>query len=368
MAVTVQTSVAVVTANAPIRLTFTADTAGANFVRVSCTAAPPDSQLRGKLDANKLSRVHVQDADSGKAFDYSFDVSGAYRLTATEIQKGAAPYGGGYQGAPNAERTETILGESELTVHVASSLKSQIGFGQDTAEFTLHVADNLIRETTIAVHGRATPAIEKPRTDKAATAATSASVVEALEMLIDASATVALGSLSDIADNIIDTFNLHIADGAFHNNADIDNDISNAFRGADAPEALRRTVSEILRAISSHIRNDSVTTPSGTGSHDWHVVGAVNTVDWPAIPLFESSATIADHVRALADAWRAYEAHRASAAHSTPDTTNSLTTLPLLPNLHRLFLAELASLNPTVPDTENSAKTVLVHGAGFEEN
>ena len=66
--------------------------------------------------------------------------------------------------------------------------------------------------------------------------------------------------------------------------------------------------------------------------------------------------------------WRSYEAHRISSVHMTPDTANFLSPLPLLLNVHRLFLQELASLNPTTPITENSAKTILVHGAGFEES
>ena len=51
-----------------------------------------------------------------------------------------------------------------------------------------------------------------------------------------------------------------------------------------------------------------------------------------------------------------------------PDTIWALTPLPKLLDVHRLFLTDIASLNPTVPITENSAKTILVHGAGFEEN
>src|SRR6188768_1830867 len=109
MSVTLTSSIAVAIAAKPLRLTFTAS--DGNFVRVWCTAAPTGSKLRGKLDANKSTRVHVVDTDSGKSLDYTFDVAGAYQLAATEMTEGAAPYGGGYQGAPDADRSETILDE-----------------------------------------------------------------------------------------------------------------------------------------------------------------------------------------------------------------------------------------------------------------
>lgn len=366
MTVALQASIAVPVAKAQIRLTFTADVG--NFVRAWCTAAPAGSKLRGKLDENKSARVHVKDSDSGEAFDYTFDVAGAYQIAATELTKGAKPYGGGYQGAPDAERSESVIGETALTIYVAASIKSTIGHGQDTADLTLYVANDLIRETTLAVHGRATPAVEKAKTDKAATAAEASAVTTALAALIDTNASGALGDLSATATDIIDRFNAHIASGVFHNAGDVsDNKILVAFRNPVGPEALKRSVSAILKALSAHIRNDSVTTPTGTGTRTWHLFGADNRVDWQSMPLFESSATVADHVRALADAWRSFEAHRTSAAHNTSDTTNTLSALPLLIDVHRLFLTELASLSPNVPNTENPAKTILVHGAGFEE-
>jgi hypothetical protein len=361
MSVSLAASVAVVTVDAPIRLTFTATTG--NFVRVWCTAAPTGSKLRGKLDENKSTRVHVQDSDSGREFDYTFDSSGAYQFAAQELTKGAAPYGGGYQGAPDADRAETLIGETALTFYVATAIKATIGQGQDTGDLILYVANDLIKETTIATHGRATPAVEKPRTDKATTAAEGSALATALADLVGTSATTALGSLSTVTTNAIDKFNLHIASGTFHATPDVDNAISASFRSPTCAEALKRSLAALLKALSAHTRNDSVVTPAGTGSAAWH--GTV--VDWASIPLFESSATVADHVRALADAWRSFEAHRTAAAHLAPDTTNTLTALPKLLNVHRLFLRELASLNPTTPITENSAKTILVHGAGFEE-
>ena len=364
MAVTLSSSVAVVTAAAPIRLTFTA-TAG-NFVRVWCTAAPTGSRLRGKLDADKSTRVHVQDTDSSKAFDYTFDVAGAYQLAASELREGAAPYGGGYQGAPDAERSEVIIGESALTFYVAAALKTTLGQGPDIADLVLFVSNDAICETTIAVHGRSSPAIEKPKSNKAKTAAESAAVTSRLPDLLG-SAAGAIGDLSAIVTDAIDKFNNHAQSSIFHNAADTSNLISAAFRNPTSPESLRRSVSVLLKSLSSHIRNDSVVTPAGTGTAAWHVISSIQQVDWEAIPLFESASS-SDQIRAIADAWRSFEAHRASAAHNTPDAANALGELPVILDVHRLFLAELASLNPTAPNTENPAKTILVHGAGFEES
>lgn len=362
MTVSVESSIAVAIVKAPLRLTFTASSG--NFVRVWCTAAPPGSKLRGKLDTNGASRVHVASTDSGKAFDYTFDIAGAYQLAATELTEGAAPYGGGYEGAPDADRSEVILGETALTFYVASALKATVGQGQDTAELVLYVANDMIQETTLAVHGVATPAVQKPKTGKARTATEGAVLINRLNDLVGVTASSALGDLAAVITDAIDKFNLHAGNATWHDAADNDNQIADAFRNPTSPEALKRSISALLKSLSAHVRNDSIETPEGTGSAAWH-----SHVDWVAIPLFESSASVTEHLRALADAWRVFEAHRvSSAAHDTPDTTNGLTTLPTLLDVHRLFLTQLASLSPTVPNTENSAKTILVHGAGFEEN
>jgi len=153
-----------------------------------------------------------------------------------------------------------------------------------------------------------------------------------------------------------------------HANNDTHNGIAPDYKGADSPTALARTLAAILKALAQHIRNeDPSASPTGIGTGDYHQSGGNNVVDWASLPLFTATAKIAEHVRGLADAWRAYESHRVSTKHATPDTINTLAALPKLLAVHRLFLTTLAALSPNSPPEEHDAKTALVHGAGFEE-
>jgi len=366
MSVALASSIAVAVAKKPLRLTFTAS--AGNFVRVWCTAAPAGSKLRGKLDENNAARVHAFDTDSARAIEYTFDVSGAYQFAAAEFIKGAAPYGGGYQDAPNSAPAETSLGETPLTFYVASKLKATLGFGADVADLVLYAANTVIQSTSLAVQGLATPTVQKPKTDKATTAAENAALLTAVAALAGSTAALALGDIGALVTDFIIDFNAHIADAAFHDTADSSaNRISSEYRNPTTPDALKQSIAQILKALSAHIRNDSATTPTGTGSSGWHQINGAGVVDWASLPLFASTGTISEHVRGLADAQRCFESHRVSSAHLAPDTVHALDPVPKLLTVHSLFLAQLAAISPPAPVTDNSAKTVLVHGAGFEE-
>lgn len=366
MTVSLSTSITPVVAKKPLRLTFTASTG--NFSRIWCTSAPIDSKLRDALDKSTAQRVKFTEADSGRPIEYTFDVAGAYLFAAQEIKRGATDYGGGYQDAPDAAPAEALIGETSIALYVASGLKATLGAGADVADLVLYVSDTTIQTTTLAVHGVATPGAQNPKTDKAKTAATSTAVSNAVTALAGQVATTSLGTLSAVATDFIDKFNLHIGDITYHNQTDGGaNRIPVDFRNPTTADALKRTLAQILRSLNAHIRNDSPVQPSGTGTAPWHRISGANVVDWASLPLFDSTAKIGEHVRGLADAWRSFESHRVSTAHPTPDTVHALTALPPLLNVHQLFLAQLAALSPNAPVTDSSAKTLLVHGAGFEE-
>lgn len=367
MTVTLSTAVAVPIPKQTLRFTLTAS--DGNFVRLWCTAAPIGSRLRSNLDKDAATRVHVIDTDSGRDVEYSFEVAGAYQLQADEFRKGAAAYGGGYQGAPDTAPAETLLSSTPITLYVANQLKMAIGHGSDLADLVIHVLSDQVVATSLAAQGVFTPAVQKPRGPKAATAATSADVLAAVASLAGQDAGTVVGDLSALATSAVDRFNAHIASGTFHAIADSSsNKIAPEFRNPNSPEALKRTVGALLKALAAHIRNDSVIAPQGIGSSQWHKIAGLGLVDWPSVPLFESTSSISEHVRGLADFCRAFEAHRGSSAHTNPDETNGLGTLPQLITVHGLFLNAIAASNPVAPVTENSAKTTLVHGAGFEEN
>jgi hypothetical protein len=107
----------------------------------------------------------------------------------------------------------------------------------------------------------------------------------------------------------------------------------------------------------------------GPGSGNYHTVSSVKGGDWTNKPIARSFGDTAQARIALADCWRAYEAHRATtgAIHNSADSTNTLSALPPLLALDRAFLSEIQKASPTAPATANAGVTVLVHGAGFTE-
>jgi hypothetical protein len=175
---------------------------------------------------------------------------------------------------------------------------------------------------------------------------------------------------------MVDEFNDHIASGAFHQNVDADNDLDDAFASAITPSSFPSIVSKLLTSMRQHFTNDN---GQGAGSagldpattdttlNPYHHVGGP-VFDLTNMPLFQSVGGTAESYRALADIWRAYEAHRVSATvHDSADGTNALTGLPLLLDVHYAFFVQLAALSPTVPDSQSSGAVTLMTQVGAIE-
>lgn len=364
MAVTIATSPAFPTTKTPAQVSF-ALTGGGNFVRVWLTDAPEGSKRKTELTSTGQTRIAVFSGGASEVWEFQADKGGAYLLAIQEITRGASNYGGGYKGDPNAYPSETLIGESSVTLRFGKRLEMPIGARSDLATLALWVWQDTIRPTTVVLHGEATPALLAPKTERANAAASSANVVAAVMALTvptNLTASAALGTLSTILNEMIDDFNAHRTQSGVHSSNDGDNVIASSFRNATNEESLKRSVAELVKKLDQHMRNDN---GAGTGSAAYHTnADMVNTL------IAGPPGNMAQVIGSLADVWRAYETHRVQtgSVHSSNDTTNTLVALPKLLDLHRAFLAHIQSPAPTAPPTANAGAVVLVSGAGMKES
>ena len=358
-----------------IRVTFTLSGVGANFVRVWVSDAPTGSRYRNELDKNTVSKIQVWESADTSSLTWEngdFDMGGVYVLSCQEYTRGAASYGGGYDGDPNAAPTETLVGSATTVyVYVGQRVSSPIGAGQDKATLVLWAWNDTIRATTVAIQGELSPAIIRPTSTRAASASVDANVKASLAALDGVTAATAIGSISTIVSNIITKYELHRANsgGSFHSVADSDNTISAGYKEAPTPSTLPQVLSAILSKLRQHELNDkgsAVVSPAQPGVNSGAYHGS-SKVDWTNLPLYAGCGTKEDVYPVLSDLWRCYEAHRVSGIHSATDSTNTLTAAPPLMDVHRYFLAALAALSPTVPQTKSSAAVLLAAQAGFVE-
>lgn len=345
---------------------------GANFVSLWLTAGPKGSDEQNELDELALARKLVYEGGGGAGEPYKWTPSkaGVYTFKAQEYVKGS-DYGGGYEGDPNAETVRVLAGtEASLSVYVATKVTQSVGYGADKSTLTLFVQNTLVRQTTIKDHGEVSPRLDGGGTKKAVIAELNCtSEIAALSSITGVAAGTALGSLPTICDDIITKFNAHLTQATRHQNNDTDNTIANTFKSPTTGDTLARSVNEILKKLRQHMLNDDGA-GDGPGGADYHNVGG-NVGDWANLTLFESisASNMADACGALADIWRAYEAHRVNlSVHDNSDATNTLTALtaPLL-LLHKAYVAVIRNPSPTAPSTENAGAVTLIHGAGFLE-
>lgn len=335
-----------------------------NFVRAVVTVAPPSSGYAAQLEEQQSTEIDLGGAATGQLWlGFEPDAPGAYTLKLYEITVGASDYGGQFASDYDAYGTETIEGTTTLTVYVGQRLESPIGAGADTATLVLHVWDDTVRATTLEQHDVDSPALIDPASAKAETFVADSAVATALDNMRDAAATDVAASPTTVLNNIVDEFADHLTQGSVHSSNDTDNTPSDALRGATTPEALAVSVSELQRLMKQHFANDAGD-GNGPGGASYH-----STADRLNTPIAPAPTDYAASIFALADMWRAYEAHRVSTSfHSTSDTTNSLAALTTgsILALCKAVSDVLSAPAPTPPSTDNEGATTLVHGAGME--
>lgn len=358
------------TVNTGASVTFSLS-AGGNFLRLWCTAAPDGAKLKSELDQSSAARVFVFEGDATATWKFMPDAGGVFVFAAQEYTKGATPgFRGAYTGDPRGFETETKIGsEASLSIQIGQRITQKLGVGSDTATLAIHVFGATIRATTFDVHGETTPFLLEASTTKAKTAVVDATVLSSLAALVaggGVAAATALGTLSSIADDIIQKFNAHRSQATVHAANDPTNVISRAYESPTTPASLQRTVAEILRMLDRHMRNDDGSS-AGTGGVAYHFVGSINRADWANALIAQPPGDLTACIVGLSDAWRAYEGHRVNTGvHTSADTVNTLTALSPLLTLHKAFLSSIQATSPTPPNTANAGVVTLVHGGGFK--
>ena len=347
-----------------VRVTPTAG-AGGNFARVWLTDAPLGSELREKIAKATTARLELAATDSGKAFEFTPDVGGAYVCTVQEYTLGATAHGGAYEGDPDGYQTETKVGaESTVYLYAGERLEQTIGAGADTAKLVVWIWNATIRQTTIAEHGEATPALYNLSSDRAKTAALSTTVATALTALVGQTATATIGTLATVLDNMLAKINAHMGMGATtHNAADADNDMGRVLDGASGIDGIVYVAQRMATALRYHMTNSA--DGAAIGGAAYHIVSTAKG-DWANLPAFQSCGSLEQALSVIGSVWEAYEAHRVNTSvHGAADSTNTLSALGPLLGLHKAYAAVIRSMNPTSPASINSGTTLLVHGAGF---
>ncbi len=353
---------------------------GTNYIRVWCTAAPPGSGLRKKIDgtADPLNRVKIFEGDGGSdaPMRETFDVGGKYTFVAQEYTKGASSYGGGYQNSPDGNPEETKVGnETPLSLYIGQRIVLPVGTGSDTASLVVWVWDETIRATSIAVHGEMSPAIQATSpTARMQAVMESATVIAALAALAGVAVATARGTISTLVSGYLTAWNAHLADATVHQDADAANLLPVGFSIAGNAAGLKDFVNEALRKMRQHYTNDAadLLVTAGRDSGDYHNVSGKRN-DRTNAPLVESASGPDDAYIGLAELYRSYSLHRVSASpsgvHDSADSTNTLasTTAAKLFELHRTVLGILASTSPTVPATQSTGAMILIQELGGVE-
>ncbi len=352
---------------------FTLTGSGANFVRVWVTIAPPDSELRAKLDESTQNRFEVHTGPGGAAvpWKFKFDKGGKYTLVAQEYTLGANASGGGYRDSPASAPSETKVGaEVTLSLFIGQRMTAEIGANGDSATLVLWVWDQTIRATSLGVHGEVTPALQNDNpTPRARAAIESATIVAALAALVNTTASSAVGLAEDHIDAFITYWNAHRSQGGVHNASDTDNSVPAGLAVAASTSSLKDAISEILPKMRYHYTNDAVVggTVNGRDSADYHQITGSNRNDNRNLPIITGVDDVSAYW-AIAELHRSYEAHRVSTVvHTAADATNALPALSPLLALASLFFGVLASTSPTVPPAQSTGAFKLITNASFAE-
>jgi hypothetical protein len=160
---------------------------------------------------------------------------------------------------------------------------------------------------------------------------------------------------------IVDGFNAHLAQTSVH----AEDDTANAILAGAGSMPTRETVAVALQAFKRHFRNDANDLASdppvfGDGSVGYH-----STYDATNAPMPASPTSQAEVVVAVADIWRAFEAHRVSDLHDAPDTANALAPLAPIPALAAAFI-EALMVPGLRPEWQSEGAAALL-GIGFIE-
>jgi hypothetical protein len=363
--------------NRPCSLAFAATSPSANFVRIWFTNAPLTSAVRAKIDKSEDGRelLFAGDPSQWGAIKFTPDKGGIYTVAVQEYSKGAASYGGAYEGDPGGAPTETLLGTvTSATVHVGQRVTQPVGYGQDTATLAFWIFNDSIHRTNFATHGEVTPSVNKPASTKAALACESLAVQVLTGNIAEQTVASAIGNIATIGLDFLTTINSHLIDPGPHHATDTDNTLTTGLATDVSPKSFPGLVNQILVTLRNHFQNidpdgDVGVPPGVVDGANYHETSSVKRNDRRNLPVVESAGDVAAAYAALGDIARCYEAHRLNTGvHGSADTTNVLASLPAVLRLHKAFFEAIAQSAPTAPSTVNSGVVTAVATAGFKES
>src|SRR5690606_16812955 len=238
--------------------------------------------------------------------------------------------------------------------------------GGDTADLVFFIVNDTIRATDLATHGEVTPALKNASSPRMQAATERPGVQAALGALDGLDVSDAIGDIEGLSAELVGGVQAHCTQAGDDPINDTANGPAPGWSGSNSPEGLVAVVTAILQAMHGHFRDQDANLQMGAGYHS-------GRADFTNSPLFETVGNQAEAYRALADIWRAHEAHRVSVSgspglHLVADSTNSLTTqLPAILEVHRLLFAQLAAMSPTVPATQSTGAMLLATQVGAVE-
>lgn len=377
MAITLTTTPVYALPGDAVPLTATVDTA-ANFVRLWCTDAPEGSVLKNRLVKENATQIEIlppKTTPSGGIavsvpFNAQFDVGGRYTFSAQEYTQGATSTGGGYANDPQGYSSLTPIGALQtLYVYIGQRMTQYIGSAAyGSGSLLVYVWNDTIRETTVTTHGLVSPAIIDTSTPRAAAAASASGVLTQLALFKNAAVSTLSPNLAALITEMKADIPKHFNNTGpagpvnYHQNPptgntpDTDNDtaIEALSSRVGTPEALVRAAQVLSGRLSLHMSNGA----SGESYYHAKEPDYENALTANGVG---SAADLSSAFAAIADVYRAYEAHRIDAtSHVVPDTNNAITTVlgPLL-SLHKEFLSAMRTLSPAAAGGQQTAAVVL---------
>lgn len=378
MATSITTTPTYAVPNRPATVVFTPGDGATNFLRVWATTAPEGTEIRKRIDSNKLNRSLVYQGPGGVSYPWktTFEKGGAYELTLQEYTRGNA-WGGGYEGDPRGAPSETKNGgEQTATLYVAQQMTQRLGVGSDTADLVLFVVNNTVRPTTVAAHGIETPTVTNPSSDKAATAAKEADLLTAVLALSNDTITGIGGTLdTNIVRSLVVEFVDHAGNtgGTWHQAADTANaGIEPDFlvpSGSTDLAAMATAVNKVRAVMALHMNNATEASPTpGSVVHHDHNSQKLDLSN-QLLPITADAGDPATVFQAIGDYVRAYERHRIAVMHDNADTTNTVTlSARALLLVHQRFFEALTEVISTPPNGQTAGAMTLITHAGFQEN
>lgn len=334
-----------------------------DVVRLRLLAAPTGSARAKDLESGS---VALHEASIREKFRTSFDKGGRYKCSLEYIASGRSPGGPGYSNQDEATAIPVVVESVDVDVDVGQKLTQQLGFGANTAQLAVMVWGDRIERTTIAEHGIATPATERPSSTIAEISLANPALIDAIALLGGTEPDSGFGVILDAYQLLVVAYQAHLS-STHHAVADDSNGIPTSSHSPQNAAELANGIAKFREVLVKHAanihRNPTTGGPGADGKTGSHA-----SVD-SALTRFESPGPNPTDplslVVSLAELFTLFGAHVARPIHSVPGPVAPSASGVLL--IQKLFLESLFEISSTAPATKHPA-TVLLVKQGFKES